>query len=340
MALFGIDTSNDILDRDMRQVLDVLARLGRRAPEMLTPEEARRQPSLTDGLRQVLRTRGIEGGGGGVVTRDLALPGPAGEIRARLYRPDGEDGDAKPIVASWPGGGWVTASLDDDDPGIRSLTRATGCLFLSCQYRQGPEAKFPAAHEDAWSAWQWLGAHAGSLGGDPGRMAVIGEGAGGNLALNVAIRARHEGGPAPRAQVLVCPMAAGEMEGDSYSEHEFARPLGKALVQWMIGHYLRRLGEAADRRMDLVSADLAGLAPTTIIAAGIDPLRSEGELLAERLRSAGVEVDYSCHEGVAHGFFGLAPLVKDAAAAQARAAAALRKELRIGVRGKLAFAWG
>lgn len=337
MSVFGFDDDKaGAPDHSMQKVLDATAALGQKPIESLSPVEARQQPLPGDGAKVVMRERGLDPDDElGVATKDFTIPGPGGEIQARLYGRQDEDG-TKPVVVYWHGGGWVIADLDSYDPSPRALAKATDCIFVSCHYRQGPETKFPAAHEDAWAAYKWVLENAASFGGDPERIAVAGESAGGNLALNVSIRARDEGLQPPLAQILVYPVAGNDMDNQSYRQNEFAKPLSKALIQWMVGHYLNDQSEASDRRINLVDADLAGLPPTTILAAEIDPLRSEGVLLAERLEAAGVEVDYKCYEGAAHEFFGMGLVVKDAAAAQTRAAAALKSAFGLGVMGKLA----
>lgn len=337
MALFT-DQTTPALDASMQEVLDATAELGQQPLETLSPEAARMQPLPGDGAKVVMARRGLDPDDDlGVTTRDITIPGPAGPISVRLYDPDGDE-TPKPIVIYWHGGGWVIAGLDDYDATPRALAKATGCLFVSCHYRQGPEHKFPAAHDDAQAAWDWLTAHATELGGDGERFALVGESAGGNLAANVAIRARDAGGVQPQALVLVYPVASNDMDSPSYREHAAAKPLSQPLIEWMLGHYLNSPGDAADPRINLVAADLAGLPETTIINAEIDPLRSDGEALAVRLEQAGVDVAHACYKGVTHEFFGMGLVVKDAAAAQGRAAMALRKGLRYGLMGKIADA--
>jgi acetyl esterase/lipase len=309
---------------DMQDVLNEMALLHIKPFENLSPQEARRQPSPTDAVKSLLRKDGKNPDDSmGVTTADIHIPGPAGTIEARVYAAGG-DKDAKPVVVYWHGGGWVIADLDVYDPTPRALAKALGCIVVSCHYRQAPEHKFPAAHEDAWAAYQWVLRNASSFGGDPGRVAVMGESAGGNLAANVAIMARDEGEQEPLHQVLVYPIAGNDMNSPSYLENAAAKPLGKAGMAWFVGHVFDDPSQTADPRINLVAANLRDLPPTTIVAAEIDPLRSEGKLLADRLEAAGTEVDYSCHEGVTHEFFGMGLWVKDAKTAEAHVAARLK----------------
>ena len=339
MGLFGSSTGTPgQYDSSMREVLDEMAALGLTPPWTLSAQEARKQPTPADGAKQVMRKRGLDPDDDmGVATKDFTIPGPGGEIQARLYGREDETA-AKPVVVYFHGGGWVIADLDVYDSTPRALAKATDCIFVSCHYRQAPEHKFPAAHEDAWAAWQWVVENAASFGGDPDRIAVLGESAGGNLAANVSIMARDLGVRQPLAQILVYPIADNDTNSPSYLENADAKPLNKPFMAWFIEQVFTNPEQTSDTRIKLVSAELGGLPPTTIIAAEIDPLRSEGKLLAERLKASGVEVDYTCYDGVAHEFFGMGLVVKDAAAAQAKTATALKKALRHGVFRKLADA--
>ncbi len=340
MGLFGSSDNNQpgTPSDSMQEVLDATGRLGLTPPWTLSPQEARQQPTPADGAAEVMKQRGIDPNDDlGVATKDFEIPGPAGPIKARLYGKQDETA-TKPVVMYIHGGGWVIADLDVYDASPRALAKATDCIFVSVHYRQAPEHKFPAAHEDTWAAWQWITQNATSFGGDGERFAVVGESAGGNMAANVAIRARDEGGIQPLIQVLVYPVAGNDTNTPSYIENADAKPLNKPFMEWFVKHVFDDPSQTADPRINLVAADLSRLPPTTIIAAEIDPLRSEGKLLADRLEEAGNDVGYTCYDGATHEFFGMGLVVKDAAAAQSRVATALKKELRHGVMGKIADA--
>lgn len=196
----------DRLDADMRHVLNVLAGMGGKPIEECRTAEARAQPTLDMALRRILRD-GSDDQGVGMEMR--LIPGPKGDIRARVYFPhaDGVDGP-RPLILYFHGGGFVLGDVDLYDATPRGLCQRTGAVVVSAHYRQAPEHRFPAAHEDAFAAWSWAVEHAESLGADPGRMAIVGEGSGANLAVNVALRARDEGLRAPLHLGLVTPMAA------------------------------------------------------------------------------------------------------------------------------------
>lgn len=314
------------IDVDMKHLLDALAALGARPLEHSTPESARRQPKASDAVAGVLARQGREPLDDGVVTEDIAIPGAEGELPARTYRPLGLLSRLNPLVLYFHGGGFVTGDLDSHDASARAIARRTGAIVISVAYRLAPEHRFPAAHEDAWAAWQWLIGQAQDLGADPRRLAIAGEDAGGNLAFNVALRARDEHVTEPVHQLLVHPIAGHDLTTASYGETLRARPIGLPAMRWRFRHLLEDEDQGADRRIDLASReDLAGAAPATIILAQIDPLRSEGEALADALEAAQVPVNCWVYEGVTQGFFGLGLIVTKALFAQADAADALAK---------------
>jgi acetyl esterase len=306
-------------DADMKHVLDVLASMEPKPIEQCSAAEARAQPTLTMALHRILRDGGDEQG----VSMELRLlPGPAGDIRARVYTPHLAPADARaPLILYLHGGGWVIGDLDSYDATPRALAKRTGAVVVSAHYRQAPEFRFPAAHEDSYAAWQWMIANAEALGGDAGRAAVAGEGSGANMAINIALRARDEGTTRPVHQVLISPMAGGDLTLPSYVENMESRPLNTATVRWFMRKAFRGRDTASDPSFRLIErADLGGLPPATVILAEIDPLRSEGEALADALRRSGVWVDCTTYDGVTHQFFGLAQIVNKAMFAQSQVA--------------------
>ncbi len=263
----------------------------------------------------------------GVKTTDIVIPGPAGPIQARIYKPHEHSEDRlHPVVVYFHGGGFVIADLDVYDGGPRGVSKMADVIVVSCHYRQAPENKFPAAHEDAIAAYKWVLDNAQSFHGDPQKIAVMGESAGGNLAINVSIAARDQGLRAPRHQVLVYPLVGKDLNNESYRENATAKPLNKAMIEWFVKHTFNDASETADPRVDVVgAADLSNLPSTTVICAEIDPLRTEGELLAERLEQAGVDVRNKTFHGSTHEFFGMATVLPDAIVAQTFAAHELKR---------------
>ncbi len=212
--------------------------------------------------------------------------------------------------------------------------------MVSTHYRQGPEHKYPAAHDDAFTAYQWTLKNAASLNGDAARVAVAGESAGGNLAAVVSLRARDQKLQKPIHQLLVYPIAGTDTNTESYRENAAAKPLSKPMMEWFFRHDLGDAGMAgmkANLEINLVARkDLQGLPPTTIITADIDPLRSDGQMLGKALEAANVPVTSRNFPGSAHEFFGMAAVVPDAKEAIAFGAGELKKAFAVtkGTSGK------
>lgn len=312
-------------DAQMKEVLDKLASLGGKPIETLTPAEARKQPSPADAVKALLKEKGLSTAPepvGKVVNR--TIPGAGGSIPVRIYTPKGTG--PFPVIVYYHGGGWVIADLDTYDSSPRALCNAANAIVISSHYRQGPEHKFPAAHQDAFVAYQWAVANAKSLGGDTAKIAVAGESAGGNMAASVAIMARDKKIKIPVHQLLVYPVTQVGMETPSYKENMNAKPLNVPMMKWFGDNYLNTPADADNPVINLLKvADLSGLPPATIILAQIDPLRSDGMMYADKLRAAGVSVNVVNYEGVAHEFFGMGAVVDKAKQAVQQAAAGLKK---------------
>lgn len=315
-------------DGPMQKVLDELASLGGKPIETLSPEEARQQPTPTDAVKSLLRKDGKDPSDDmGVKTSDITIPGAAGPIQARIYKPhDHSEDKLHPVVVYFHGGGFVIADLDVYDGGPRGVSKMADVIVVSVHYRQAPEHHFPAAHDDALAAYRWVLENAQTFRGDPQKVAVMGESAGGNLAIGVSMMARDAGLAAPKHQLLVYPVAGVDMDNESYVENADAKPLNKPMMKWFVKHIFANEADAQDPRINIVEkANLSGLPSTTVICAEIDPLRTEGELLAEKLEQAGVDVRHKTFNGSTHEFFGMAAVVPDAAAAQTFAAHELKR---------------
>jgi acetyl esterase/lipase len=315
-------------DAQMQAVLDQLETLGAKPIDTLTPEQARAQPSPADAVRAVLTAQDKPTTPEPVAkVENRSFPGPGGAVPIRIYWPQGVDKKSSPPVVLYiHGGGWVIADLDTYDASPRAIANLSKAIVVSTHYRQAPEHPFPAAHEDTLAAYKWVLANAGKLGGDPKRVAVIGESAGGNMAADIAIAARDQKLQAPLAQVLVYPVAGDDTNTPSYIENANAKPLSKAAMEWFIKYTFKDPKDVHDPRVALDKrTDLAGLAPATVILDQIDPLRSEGEMYAKALRDAGVPVTLKVYDGVTHEFFGMGAVVDKARDAEQMAGDALSK---------------
>jgi acetyl esterase len=256
---------------------------------------------------------------------DLTIPGPAGAIPARFYEPPGLGLENRPLIVYFHGGGWTIGDLDTCDGVCRFLAANVPTAVLSVGYRLAPEHPFPAAVEDAVAAFRWAAVDNTRLGVDPGRIAVAGDSAGGNLAAAVSLRARDEGGATAAMQALIYPVTdtvGGQPSRDTFAEGFL---LTKADMDWFERHYLPPEADHADPRVSVLRADdLSGLPPAYVATAGFDPLRDEGEAYAERLRDAGVEVTLRRHPGLIHGFANMTAISPTARSAMLELAEAIR----------------
>lgn len=245
--------------------------------------------------------------------RNLSIALDGRTLDARLYVPEGA-GDRPPLVVYYHGGGWVIGTLDTHDGTCRALARASGAAILSVAYRLAPEHPYPAAAEDSYDALCWAAANAESLGVDASRLAVAGDSAGGNLAGVVAIMTRDRGGPQLAHQLLIYPVTDCDYGTASYAANGGGEYfLSEETMRWFWDQYLGNCpADAAPLATILRTADLAGLAPATVLTAEYDPLCDEGMAYAERLRAAGNDVDDAIAPGMIHGFFSMFEAVPDA----------------------------
>ena len=310
-------------DPQMQAVLDKLGTLGGKPIETLTAEEARKQPSPAEAVMALLKEQGKDVAEKTGKVEDISIELSTGALKGRIYQPEGVG--PFPVIFYIHGGGWVIADLDTYDATPRALANATGALVISTHYRQAPEHPFPAAHEDCFGAYQWALKNAQRWGGNSKMTAVVGESAGGNMAASICLMAQEKGVQAPVHQVLVYPVADTAMNTPSYVENAKAKPLNAAMMKWFAAKTFVNKEDAADPRVALLKVkSFKGLPSATIIGAQIDPLRSEGEALAQRFNSDGVKVVYRNYEGVTHEFFGMAALVDQAKAAQSLVASQLK----------------
>ncbi len=265
---------------------------------------------------------------------DLLVDGAEGPLRARLYVPRACGHPPGPGIVFFHGGGFVLGDLESHDALCRRLADASRCRLLALDYRRAPEHKFPAAFEDAQSAWAWVMARAEAIGFDPDRVAVAGDSAGGNLAAGIALHTLRTGEKEPAMQALLYPLLqlADIAPGRFGLKQGFF--LSGAALDYFKRAYLRAGADAMDERISpLLANDLAGIAPAFIVTAGLDPLHGEGTAYAARLAALGVPVTHRDYPSQTHGFFMMTALsvvardaVRDAGLAIGRTLGAIGPE--------------
>ncbi|MGH9133486.1 MAG: alpha/beta hydrolase [Ilumatobacteraceae bacterium] len=289
------------LDPAAQAVLKLLEEAGAPPFEEQTPTEAR------EAFAGLVPLGGEGAAVASVAERDV------GGVPALVVTPDGEG--PFPVLVWIHGGGWVIGSAIESQATARDLAAGAGCVVVSLDYRLAPEHKAPAALDDCLAATRWVLDHAGELGGDPGRVAIGGDSAGGNLSALVAL----ELGDRLRYQVLVYPatdLSATADADPSMIENADGYLLTKATMDWFIDHYLDGSGLTGDDlQVSPAKASDAALGrtpPAFVITAEFDPLRDQGEAYARRLEEAGCAVEARRYDGVFHGFFGMRELIDPA----------------------------
>jgi len=309
------------LDPDAETLLAMIRAAGRPPFETLTPEEARRAFAAGRAAVQPEPQEVAE-------VRDLACPGPLGEIKLRAYRPRGAvPEEVLPALIYFHGGGWLLGDLDSHDTACRHYANGARGRVISVDYRMAPEHKFPAAVDDSAAATRWIIAQAAALKIDPARVAVGGDSAGGNLSAVLAIMARDGELPPLAYQLLVYPATDMAMVTRS-SQTATVGILTTPTMKWFIDHYLRGPKDVSDwRASPLRAANLSGVAPALVLTCSYDPLCDEGIAYARRLEREGVRVTHLHYSDQLHGFVGQGKIIRAAGTALDMMAAALKKAL-------------
>jgi acetyl esterase len=310
------------LDPESQRLIDLMAAANRPAWNTLSPQAAR---DLYLSLRP-----GAQGPRPAHVTVvDRTIPGPAGNLPVRIYRPTAAAADAKlPALVYAHGGGWVFGNLDSHDVLCAQLAIEAGIAVFHVDYRLAPEARFPGAFDDVVAALKWVAANGETVGIDPTRLAIGGDSAGGNLAAAASIWARDHGGPKLLMQLLAYPVTDAVARTESYRRYEDGYGLNAVTMEWFFDHYTPDKASRGDWRVSpLRAASLAGLPPALVVTAGYDPLRDEGRAYAWRLHQEGTQADLVEFGGMLHGFLSSPMLLHGARRGTTLCAAALREAL-------------
>lgn len=283
------------VDPQVQGVLDDLAARATRAPWAMTVQENRDQlPAFTTLAGERVPVGSV---------RDATVPTAHGPVPVRVTTPTTADGGPLPVTVFLHGGGWVLGDLDSQDHIARVVTERARTVVVSVDYRLAPEHPFPAALDDARAVVEWVAAHAAELGGDPERIAVLGESAGGTLAAVVAQELHRAGGPTLVLQALVYPVTDRFDDSPSMRTYATGPVLSVAQMEWFWGAYLASPDQGTDPRVSPMRApDLSGVAPAVVVTAELDPLRDQGVRYVAALRAAGVPVQHRAVAGVPHAF--------------------------------------
>jgi acetyl esterase len=309
------------LDPEIQMLLLLRKLRGGGTLRATTPERAREQMRA-----EVMQFKFTPVAVGAV--REFGIPGAIGPLPARHYSPL-ETSGPRPLLVYFHGGGYVAGDLDTHDACCRVLCRHGGMHVLSVAYRLAPEHPFPAAIDDASSAFTWAFENAAMLGADPGRVAIGGDSAGGNLSAVYSAFAERNGTPRPRLQVLIYPVADRSVDRPSVGFFREGFLLEHADMKWYDGHYFNGTDVLrTDPRVSPIFADtLATACPALIFTAGFDPLRDEGEAYGTALRAAGGRADVRRFDGMVHGFVNMVDVSPVARRAMIEIAEAVRRAL-------------
>ncbi|MFE0490091.1 alpha/beta hydrolase [Streptomyces griseoaurantiacus] len=290
------DSTPTPLDPQIQPVLEDLAATPAPAPNTLTVAENRAAGrAFASFAGDVVPVREV---------RDTRFRNGDHDVPVRVYTPlTLAAGAPAPVTVFLHGGGWVFGDLDSQDHYARVVATRSRTVVVSVDYRLAPEHRFPGAVEDAYAALRWVECDARALGVDPGRIALFGESAGGNLAAVTAQEAKRRGGPAVAFQALAYPATDRFDDGASMYDNAAGPLLTRPWLEWFWGAYLNTPDEGADPRVSPLRADdLTGLPAAFVVTAGLDPLRDQGVRYVEALRAAGVPVTHRAVEGVPHAF--------------------------------------
>lgn len=293
-------------DPEIQVLLEMMDENDAPPTHALTPEGAREQ---FEQLTEQISAEDVDS------MQDITIEGPGGDLTLRLYRPETNREGPLPVLVFLHGGGFVIGNIDTHDNICCALANRAECLVVSVEYRLAPEHPFPAALEDTYAALEWVYEHIESMGGDPDRIALGGDSAGGNLTAGATLLSKDRNGPDAIHQLLVYPAVnTGEVyEMESYEENADGYFLEATDMKWFGEKYVQdEIHARNEYASPLLARDLSELPPATVMTAGFDPLRDEGIEYAERLEEADVPVEHHHYDGMIHGFVSMTGMVSQA----------------------------
>ena len=328
--LVAASASAQTMTPAMKKVIDTLKSTNPKPIPQLTYDQAREQAGPADAVQVVLATMGKPATDPDVKVMHVAMPGPSGKpLILKVFRPKQAGVSKLPTVVYYHGGGWVIAGTRGYQASCEAIAKMANCNVVEVAYRMAPEAKFPAAHEDSYAALQYVAKNPAKFMAMPGKISVLGESAGGNLATAVCMMAKDRKGFMPKAQVLVYGVFQEGKKTPSYAANQKSVPLSTPMLPWFYNYYFGKPGGLPGNKLasplNAPLSALKGLPPATLIQAEIDPLLSEGKQYAAKLAKAGVRTGSKVYPGVTHEFFGMGAVVPEAKQAEMMAVAALKK---------------
>jgi acetyl esterase len=303
-------------------MLQIIWKEGKKQPSIGTQQPADVRKTLEDAAEMMQNAvpQNVE-------VSERTIPGPDAPIPIRVFKPRGVP-EPLPITLFFHFGGYVIGSYNICDGFCGILAERARTVVVNVDYRLAPEHPFPAPIEDALAAYRWATENGAEVGGDPARVAVAGDSAGGMSSAVVCQEAKRQGWPMPVCQVLIYPWLVVNSGLPSYEDYRDAYPLDAATMDWFAGYYFTDESQKPHRwAAPLNEPDLAGLPDAIVITAGYDPLRDEGEAYADRLREAGVATHFKCYESLTHSFSMFGGVVPAALRAMDEIADALRIRL-------------
>lgn len=293
------------LDPLVKGLLDQMASQPQPKLWELPPEQGRAMYKM---MGQMLDVQNVPIG----KVENRTIPGPGGEIPIRIYTPVAQGGGALPAILFYHGGGFVIGDLDTHDSVCRQLSNEARAKVVAVDYRLAPEHKFPAAPDDCFAALKWVDAQASAIGVDGNRLAVAGDSAGGNLSAVVCHMAKAQGGPQIQFQALIYPTTIAHSDTPSMKAFQAGYLLEREAMDWFFDSYVPKGQDLKDWKLAPYHGDCAGLPPALVVTAGYDPLKDEGKAYADKMKAAGVPVEYVDYPAMIHGFYNLGAVLPQA----------------------------